>query len=139
MRLNAGKILLILVVPIALYGAAKGLLYYKTKSAVDDVVEMLSSQADIRYADIATDLGGAVTVSNITVQPLGYEDSVVIDAVRISSDDPMFFLHGAQWEPGSSSPPASLGFDVLGVTLPLNADLLDEFVAGSSAESTTSG
>lgn len=124
MRIQSGKIVLILLIPVVLYGAAKGLLYYKAKQAVDDIVVAASNHADIRYADISTELGGVVTVKRITVQPRGYEDSIGIDAVRISSDDPMFFIHGAQWRPGENAPPPRLGFDVSGISLPLDADLL---------------
>lgn len=119
-----GKFLLILLIPAALYGAAKGLLYYQAKSAVDDFVAGASSHAEVRYADITTDLRGAVTVSQITVKPHGQADIFGIDAVRISSDDPMFFIHSAQFQPGQSAPPPRLAFDISGIKVPLAAEIL---------------
>ncbi len=119
-----GKFLLILVIPVALYGAAKGLLYYKAKSAVDDIVVSASNHAEVRYEDISTDLGGAVTVSQITVKPHGQADIFGIDAVRISSDDPMFFIRGAQFQPGQNAPPPRLAFDIVGIKVPLAAEIL---------------
>ena len=38
MRMRRGKLVLILLIPLALYGLAKGFLYYKTKQAADDIV-----------------------------------------------------------------------------------------------------
>ena len=68
---RSGKFLLMLLVPAVVYGGLKGVLYYNAKQTVDDVVNAASYQADIRYTDITTDLRGAVTVSGVTVQPLG--------------------------------------------------------------------
>ena len=123
MSLRPGKLLLILLIPAVVYGGLKGFLYYKAKRTVDDIVTAAANQADIRYAEISTDLRGAVTVSGITVQPLGYSDAAAIDSVRIASDDPMFFFRGAQWEPGGAArPPSSLSFLVSGVSVPLSSD-----------------
>lgn len=117
-------LVLIVLAPVVLYGLAKGWMYFQAKRAVDDLVRAASNQAAVRYADISTDLRGAVTVSGISVQPHGIDDSVAIDAVRIASDDPMLFLRGLP-EPGQGgSPPSSLSFSVNGVHLPLSAELL---------------
>ncbi|MDJ0739123.1 MAG: hypothetical protein QNJ91_05360 [Gammaproteobacteria bacterium] len=121
---RTGKIALIVLIPVVLYGVAKGLLYYQAKSTVDDIVTAASNHADIRYADIATDLRGAVTVSQITVQPRGSADTLGIDTLRISSDGPLFFFESANWKPGQNAPPSRLAFDIRGVKLPLNAEML---------------
>lgn len=124
MSLRPGKLLLFLLIPVLGYGALKAFLYYKAKQSVDEFVAAVSSQAHVRYTDISTDLRGAVIVSGISVQPLGYEDGLEIERVRLASDDPLFFVHGARWEPGRSAPPPSLSFFVDGVRVPLSADLL---------------
>lgn len=129
MSLRPGKLLLFLLIPALGYGAVKGFLYYKAKRNIDGMVAAVSSQADIRYTDISTDLRGAVTVGGIVVQPLGYDDSLHIEAIRIASDDPLFFYHGARWEPGKNTPPPSLSFFIDGIRLPLSADLLRETAA----------
>ena len=96
MVLRPGKLLLIALIPVALYGAAKGLMYYKAKSAMDDIVVAASNVANIRYDGIATEvLGGAVTVEGITVEPRGYTQGVQVDAVRLASDDPLVFTSAA--------------------------------------------
>ncbi|MGB5669984.1 MAG: hypothetical protein WBM71_05470 [Sedimenticolaceae bacterium] len=132
MLFRPGKLLLILLVPVLLYGGLKAILYYNAKSTVDDFVLAVSNQAAIRYADITTDLRGAVTVSGISVQPVGYQDTLGIDSVRVASDDPMFFIRTAEWQPGENTPPPSLSFYVNGMRLPLSSDLIKD--AGSAMQ-----
>ncbi len=131
MSLRPGKLLLFLLIPALAYGAVKGFLYYKAKRNIDEMVATVSSQVDVRYTDISTDLRGAVTVSGITVQPMGYDDSLHIEAIRVASDDPLFFYHGARWEPGKNTPPPSLSFFIDGIRLPLSADLLQKAAVAS--------
>ena len=129
MVLRPGKLLLVLLIPVALYGAAKGLMYFKAKSAMDDIVTATSNQAEIRYSGIRTDVRGAVTVEGITVQPRGYGERVEIDAVRLASDDPMFFIRGWDWEPGQADPPDHLSLQVDGLRLPLDNELFDQYAS----------
>ena len=125
MSFRPGKLLLVVLVPVLAYGALKGVMYYNAKSAVDEVVASTAHMVDIRYSDISTDLRGAVTVSGISVQPMGFSDTLGIDSVRIASDDRMFFIRGGQWEPGSQEPPpSSLSFHISGVHLPLSSDII---------------
>lgn len=124
MSLRPGKLILILLIPALVYGGIKGFLYYKAKRTVDDIVIAAADQAAIRYSDITTDVRGAVTVSGISVQPIGYQDTVGIDAVRIASDDPLFLIRGAQWQPGQNAPPPDLSFTISGIHLPLSSDFV---------------
>lgn len=128
MSLRRGKLLLILLIPALLYGGLKGFLYFKAKRTVDEIVLAAANQADIRYADISTDLRGAVTVSGIDVQPRGYGDALTIGSVRIASDDPTFFFRSTDWQPGQSAPPSSLSFAISNVSLALSSDFLREAV-----------
>ena len=137
MSLRPGKLLLFLLIPVLGYGALKAFLYYKAKQGVDEFVAAVSSQAHVRYTDIATELRGAVIVSGVSVQPLGYEDALEIESVRLASDDPLFFLHGARWEPGRNAPPPSLSFFVDGVRIPLSADLLQATALASGNRATS--
>lgn len=133
MVFRPGKLLLIALVPVALYGAAKGLMYYKAKTAMDDIVAAASNQADIRYAGIATDIRGAVTVEGITVQPRGFGDRVDIDGVRLASDDPLFFIRGWDWQPGQAEPPDHLSLQVNGLRMPLDSELFAEYASAGEA------
>lgn len=133
MVLRPGKLLLFLLIPLALYGAAKGLMYFKAKSAMDDIVTAAANQAEVRYAGIATDVTGAVTVEGISVQPLGYTDTVQIDSVRLASDDPLFFIRNWDWQPGQADPPDHLALQVSGLRMPLDTELFAEYTAQRNA------
>ena len=130
-------IVLIVLVPVLLYGIAKGALYYKAKTTVDDFVLAAANHADIRYVDIDTDLRGIVTVNQITVQPSGYQDTIGIHSVRVSSDDPMFFLRGGPSDGENRSPPPQLGFEVAGIKVPLHSDLINAGLAGDAGAAPT--
>lgn len=130
MKLRPGKLILILLVPALVYGALKGIMYYNAKSTVDEFVKTASAQADIRYSDISTDLRGAVTISGISVQPLGFEDTIGVDSLRFASDDPLFFVRGSKFLPGEVTLPTSLSYSVSGIQLPLSSDIL----AGAAKE-----
>jgi hypothetical protein len=136
MMRRSTKLLLILLIPALVYGALKGFLYYKAKRAMDDIVVAAANQADVRYADIGTDLRGAVTVSGISIQPHGYSDRVEIDALRVASDDPLFFYYGAQWQPGKNAPPPQMSFAIDGLHVPLSADMLRQLEDAPDAAST---
>ena len=123
MKLRPGKLILILLIPALVYGALKGIVYYNAKSTVDEFVKTASAQADIRYSDISTDLRGAVTISGISIQPLGFEDTIGVDSLRFASDDPLFFVRGSKFLPGEVTLPNSLSYSVSGIQLPLSSDI----------------
>lgn len=133
MVFRPGKLLLIALVPVALYGAAKGLMYYKAKTAMDDIVAAASNQADIHYAGIVTDIRGAVTVEGVTLQPRGFADRVEIDGIRLASDDPLFFVRGWDWQPGQAEPPDHLSLQVNGLRMPLDSELFAEYATAGEA------
>lgn len=123
MRLTAGRLLVIALVPVVLYGAIKGVMYFNAKRAVDQMVEQASGQADIRYGGIRTEVLKAVTVEEIRVQPVGSDAEITIDRVRLHSDDPWFFITKGDWQPGRDAPPKSLGFDIGRLSMPVTEDL----------------
>jgi hypothetical protein len=133
MSSRVGNWVLIGLIPVVLYGAVKGVLYYKTKQAVDGFVEQAAGQAEISYAGISTEVTGAVAVDGISIKPLGEEAEVTIERVRLSSDDPLFFLLGGDWQPGRDAPPDSLGFEVMGIAMPLSLQALQSPFTGPAA------
>ena len=137
---RSGKLILILLIPALLYGVLKGVLYYNAKKSVDDIVDASAHMADVRYDGIDTEIRGAVTVKGITVQPLGIDDTVSVDSIRIASDDPMFFIRGGNWQPGEGgAPPNSLSFQVSGARLPLSSEMLRDAGQSGSADPCSEG
>ena len=137
---RSGNLILILLIPAIFYGVLKGILYYNAKTSVDDIVAATSHMADVRYDGIDTELRGAVTVKGITVQPLGIDDTVTVDSIRIASDDPMFFIRGGNWQPGEGgTPPNSLSFQLNGARVPLSSEMLREAGQADNADPCTEG
>lgn len=137
---RSGKLILILLIPALLYGVLKGVLYYNAKKSVEDIVDASAHMADVRYDGIDTEIRGAVTVTGITVQPLGIDDTVAVDSIRIASDDPMFFIRGGNWQPGEGgAPPNSLSFQVSGARLPLSSEMLRDAGQSGSADPCAEG
>jgi hypothetical protein len=133
MRRRRGTLVLILLIPLALYGLAKGVLYYQAKQVVDDIVDAASGHAEVTYGSIATDLTGGVTVDAINITPHGSDKGVTVASIRVRSDDPLFLFRGGS---GASDepPPGHLAVDVSDIAVPLDAGLLAyaEDTAGSA-------
>ena len=134
MVLRPGKLLLIALIPVALYGGLKGAMYFKAKTAMDDIVLATSNQADIRYAGIDTEVLGGITVRGITVQPRGLAETIGIDAVRLGSDDPLFFVRSWDVGPGKADePPDHLSLQVSGLRMPLDSALFEQYALAAEA------
>lgn len=133
-----GKLLLIALVPLLLYGGFKAVLYYNAKRTMDEMAQDVAGYADLRYGAISTEVLGAVTVHDIEVQPLGSDEVIAVSALRLSSSDPLFFVRGGQWRAGEDPPPDRLAFDVRGIRLPLSAAVLDA-APGAAADPCANG
>jgi hypothetical protein len=129
-----GKLLLILLVPVLIYGALKGVLYYNAKRTIDELITSASNHAEVSYQEIDTDLRGVVKVNGIRVTPLGYEDSIAVAQISVASDDPMFFIRSANWQPGENAPPPRLSFAVTGLDLPLSSDIVNDSLRKSNLD-----
>ena len=124
-----GKLLLIVLVPVLLYGAVKGIMYFNAKNSIDKLVDMAAGQAEISYAGIETEVLKAVAVNGISIKPAGVDVEVTIDRIRLSSDDPLFFILSSDWKPGEGAPPDSLGFEISGLSVPVDAELMNAQMA----------
>lgn len=74
---------LILIIPVILYGATKGYLWYSINSAVTDIQSKVSEFATLNYEGIRTPVLGPIGVDGITYKPLGFDESIKIGSVLI--------------------------------------------------------
>jgi hypothetical protein len=135
MRLTAGKLLLIALVPVALYGAIKAVMYFNAKQVIDDMISQVSDQADISYGAIRTEVLKSVAIEGIRVRPAGSLVEMTIDRVRLDSGDPWFFITKGDWQPGRDAPPKSLGFQIDRLSVPVTDDMM--VMAGLAGNTTT--
>ena len=96
MSLKLKHIFLILLLGVFLLGLFKLAMYWRVKTAMDDLVEEARPTAQITYGGISTDLTGAATVEDIRVQPLDVPGEVEVARVRFSSGDPLALAEGIQ-------------------------------------------
>jgi len=140
MRLKLRVPLFVLIGIAIVYGAAKGAMYLRVKSTMDDLVQQASAQAEITYQGIGTDLiNGAASVEGIEVRPLQFEQSVFIEQVRFASDDRWALLTGADWQSRQQPPPAQMSLSLIGIRLPLDAAMLETLQQQADAQAALSG
>lgn len=80
-------IFLILVIPVVLYGATKGFLWYSINSAVTSVQNRVSEFATLDYEGIRTPVLGPIGVDGITFKPLGFDESIKVGSVLVHWDE----------------------------------------------------
>lgn len=78
----------------AVAGGVKGYVHHQVKSDVDALIAGARAYADIRYADLDTDLSGSATLHGLRILPHDLPDHVQIDALTVSGPDMGFLLNG---------------------------------------------
>lgn len=84
----------IVVAAGAIAGGVKLYVHHQVKSELDDLVRAVGPYADIRYADLDTDLSGSATVHGLWISPHSFPDEFRIDSVTLSGPDMDFLLNG---------------------------------------------
>ena len=113
-------LLVLAVVVGALYGAAKGFMYYRVKTALDDLALQASGQGTLRHGDIDTDLRGSVTVHDLVFEPNDGTPPLRAGRVRVTGPDALFFLDPRNdWNSPQGKPPPRLRFHVEQLALPI--------------------
>ena len=106
----------------ALFGGAKGYIYYRVSSELDKVISMASPFAEIRYQGISSSFEGRIAVENISVYPSTSNDEISIESAQIHGDGPKF-LYQLLMGGFQNKPPEKFGLAVKGFSVPLNGDL----------------
>lgn len=131
MKQTKVPVILLLIAGIA-YGAAKGYVYYQTKSTMDNAVAQAALFATITYQGISSDLlKGEVSVNGLAVTPVTLQDSITIRQVSIQGDGPMFLFRDAANM--AQKTPQFMQFAVRGVEADIGGELMNSFAAMSAA------
>jgi len=132
MSLKLKHVFLILLLGVFLLGLFKLAMYWRVKTAMDDLVEEARPTAQITYGGISTDLTGAATVEDIRVQPLDVPGEVEVARVRFSTGDPVALAMGWDWRSGDRPPPEQMSLAVQGIRVALDEQMLEslQFQAG---------
>lgn len=123
---NPLKIVLVLLLLGGLvYGGAKGVMYWRVKSNMDELVQRAANDAEITYGGISTDLSGAASVDAIDIRPLQMDQPIHIERVHFASTDPWALIVGGNWQERDAPPPRQMNLDIVGVHIPLDAATLE--------------
>lgn len=120
-RKTRNTLILVVLVLAALPFAAKGLMYFRVKMAVDKSIAELADKAEIHYQGIDTELRGAASVLGLSIRPLEFKQPVTVERVRVRADGPWTLLFG--WSDGRP-PPERLGMTLSSVRIPLDDAVL---------------
>jgi len=118
--------LIVLILPVLIFGGLKGALWYFTKTAMEDVARKASAFVDLRYEGIETSLQGSVTVHEISLYSALVDDTVRIDSLKLQTND-IFSLLSLHFQLKKNEIPESMLVHVQGVTLDLDGNLMKTF------------
>lgn len=86
---------LVILLPLLAYGAAMGYLWYKAKSSADEVAQMASPFAEIKYGSVhVSPLGDEVGVNDVRIRPTMSADEFRIDTLRFNVPHIGYFITG---------------------------------------------
>jgi len=106
----------------ALFGGAKGYIYYRVSSELDKVISMANPFAEIRYQGISSSFEGRIAVENIRIYPSNSNDEITIESAQVYGDG-LAFLYQLMMGSFQNKPPEKFGLSIKGFSIPLNGDL----------------
>lgn len=127
MKLSVRNIVAVIaLILLVVYGATKGLVYYKFKSAVDTASANMRIFATLRYTDISSSLlDKSVTVHGVSILPAGFEDGINIDAISLQAQSLGDLLSGMN--PGRKGEfPRHMDVAMTGFKIDLYSSLIDK-------------
>ena len=122
-RRTRSRIILLILIPVLAYGAARVVVWYTVKEAVDHVRESLAPVASLRYAKIMSPVLGRFGVAGVRVRPHLLDDDISIGSALVNIDDPLdklSFLRTAR----SRQFPTSLDMSFNHVRIPLSKEVV---------------
>jgi len=92
MRLVRNIAIGVVLVVVAVYGGLKGYLYYKYKTAMDQLVAQAALFADVKYDGIGSSLTGSIMVHDVEIMPHSVYDSIRIKTVRVDTPSLLYLM-----------------------------------------------
>ncbi len=115
------KWLLISLVPIILAVGAIAIYQYQVKASIEDFLQSMKPIARVSYDGLDASLSGHVSITNIKIQPLKYQNQITLDSLSFDLPSPLFVFTGkANLEQGILD--SLFAFKLSGVRYDLEAD-----------------
>ncbi len=119
MKIRTLIISLLLVAGLAYIGA-KGYIYYKTKTALDKIIQLASPVVQIDYTDVGSKLSGSIYIDNIRLTPTGTYDEVSIQKLSITGNG-LNFLFDLSRGFKSNEPPPQMNIAFENFAMPVSS------------------
>jgi hypothetical protein len=85
-------ILLLVIVPVLLYGGLKGFLWYSIDAMIKQAKIRVAPSADITYREIRTSVLGPIGVTGITIRPHDINDVIKVGSILVQWNEPREIL-----------------------------------------------
>lgn len=116
-----------LIAGLAVAGT-KGYLWYKVKSAADDLIQAAAPFAEISYDGIHTTFSGEVGVKHLLIKPRGIPDEIRAEALIVQAPNLLFlFTAAGSFEQGRL--PEKFGVVLQGLELKMDCPIAGFFAA----------
>lgn len=132
------KVLLVLVVPIAVFLAMKLYLHHRVAKTVDMMLQPAQMVAKVEYESITSSIGGKIGVTGIVVTPYSVDDQIRVDEVAVKFPS-FWYLWNLEERLESKQPPESFRVSVSGIEIATRGAIAKQlesaaFANASSAE-----
>jgi len=97
-------VLVLILVGGVLFGATKGLLYWRARQMVTEVILQSAEVADVSYEGLDVALDGRLTLTDVAVRPLEVPKPLHIGRLTLSGPGPAFYLFHGEWDQGGEPP-----------------------------------
>ena len=115
-------VLIVLLVPVLLYGATRGYLWYSISSTVDQIQSRVGGFATLDYDEIRSPILGPIGVTGVTYTPHGFNEQVTIGSVFVHWNEPRELLDLVQAF-HKNTLPKQLRVSINQVKVPLSGDI----------------
>lgn len=122
-----------MVIGLVAYGGVKGYLYYKVKQGLDRMTAMAAPFATLKYGGIETLLSGVLSVTDMSVTPVGAAVGIGIDRAELKGRGVEFLLDVAGGFT-MDQPPEQLHLTLNRMRIPMGSDYLDAFGLKASGQ-----
>ena len=86
------RITVLALVAVLAYGAALGIIHWRAKQMVNELVLQSSAYADVSYRDLEVDLSGVLVVKDVSLTPHGATEALQAERVVFAGPDAGFLL-----------------------------------------------
>lgn len=137
-RKTRNWVLVLILVPAAVYGVAKLAIWYSVRDGLQTVQESMAPFASVEHSRILSPVFGAFGATGIRIKPHIFEDEIAIGSALVHVDDPIekYHLLSAAM---SDTIPTSFNISLNGLRVPLGGDIAAWFNANAVPASAATG